>query len=122
MKLKVNGVEYPFPSFDTLTYGDAKVIKRYTEGRLVLGELYDAMEKGDPDAMLALAAVALSQNGVSVDPDELTVLPLDAISIVFPDAKKEEHEPGSPLDEKQPESENENGSHTNSNVVELSGS
>jgi hypothetical protein len=120
LKIKVNGVEYPFPTFDTITYGEARMIKKQTDG-LVLGQFYDALEKGDPDAMQAIAVLALKRHGMSITPEELDRLPLDAIEIVVPEAK-EEHESGSPLDEKQPESPSVNGGETNSNVTALSGS
>jgi hypothetical protein len=96
LKLKVLGVEYPFPSFDTLSYKEARRIKKETG--LVMGQFFSALEEGDPDALFAVAVIAKLRENPRFDVEDFSELMLTDIEIVVPEeAVEPEVEPASPL-------------------------
>ena len=98
LTIKVAGTEYPFPSFDTLTYKEARFIK--SETGLVMGQFFKALEQGDPDALMAVALVALKRVGDV--PDGLDDMLLDQIEIVVPEDEPIPGGPAGPLDASEP--------------------
>jgi hypothetical protein len=53
LKIVIDGQEYPCPLYETFTYREARTVKKETG--LVMGEFFDALERGDSDAIFALA-------------------------------------------------------------------
>jgi hypothetical protein len=88
MKIRIDGVEYQFPSFDTLSYREARRIKKETG--LVMGQFFTALEQGDPDALLAVALIAKLRDNPAFKVEDLYDLQLDEIEIVTPPAPPEE--------------------------------
>jgi hypothetical protein len=87
MQIRVHGVDYPFPEIDTITYREAKIVKKLTGLRL--GEYEEAFESGDTDMMIALAAVAVHRDSNRTDLDYLLDLKLDDIQFVTEEADTE---------------------------------
>lgn len=96
-KLRVGENVYPFPSFDTLSYREAKRIKKETD--IVMGEFFAALGKGDPDALIAIALTAKLRDNPRFNVDELYDLNLDDIEIIEPAPEPEVVDDG-PLAEK----------------------
>ena len=107
LTLKIKGMVYPFPSFDTLSYREAKRIK--DETGLVMGQFYEALEKGDPDALLAIAYIAKLRDDPNFEIEELYDLNLADIDIVGPPEAAEEPRPDDPTDESPDGSGDESG-------------
>src|SRR3954465_13375494 len=84
LKLRIDGTEYQFPSFDTLSYREARRIKKETG--LVMGQFFTALEQGDPDALLAVALIAKLRDNPAFKVEDLYDLQLDEIEIVTPPA------------------------------------
>jgi hypothetical protein len=80
-KIFVDEKEYPFPELDTITFREARTIKKLTGLRL--GEYEDAFEVVDADLMVALAAVALTREDRGADVDSLFELGIDKIRFDF---------------------------------------
>lgn len=88
LRLRVGENEYPFPSFDTLSYREATRIKKETG--LVMGQFFAALESGDPDALLAVALIAKLRDYPKFNVDELYDLQLSDIEIIVPEIETEE--------------------------------
>jgi hypothetical protein len=73
--IEIDGVEYPFPT--KFSYGDLTTIKRIA--KVHGGELEAALEAGDSDVIIALAAIALERAGLTPDLDKLYALEVGAI-------------------------------------------
>lgn len=96
LKLRVGEKVYPFPSFDTLSYIEARRIKKETG--LVMGKFFAALEDGDTDALLAVAQIAMTRDNPRFKVDSLYNLHLNDIEIIAPETEPEEQD-DSPLDE-----------------------
>lgn len=69
--------KYPMP--DGVTHREAARIKSSTGLRL--GEIGDALERGDPDVVLAFALIAAARVGDIIDEDSLWDLELGSIRL-----------------------------------------
>lgn len=88
LKIRIDGREYPFPSFDSLSYREARRIKKETG--LVIGQFFNALEQGDPDALIAIALIAKLRDNPAFKVDDIYDLTLDEIEIVTPPAPAED--------------------------------
>jgi hypothetical protein len=111
-------VSYPFPSFDTITFGEARQIKKETD--VVMGQFFNALEQGDPDTLIALAMLVLSRAGTPFDTDDLDHMKLSDIEIVVPEPVKDTVDPASPLAVSEGESEPSSNGSPVSVEIELS--
>lgn len=114
MKISVNNVEYPFPEVDTITYREAKIVKKLTGLRL--GEYAEAFDSGDTDIFLGLAAVAVHRSTGQTDLEHLLDLGLDGIQMIA-----EEEDTELPPAEAPESTSNGSSSATESETSEASG-
>jgi len=108
LTISISGTEYPFPAFDTLTFKEARLIKSQTG--LVMGQFFNALEQGDPDALMAIALIALQRDAKPYEMDDLDRLTLTKIFLVGGDQEEdgEDVDPASPLDGSAPPADDAN--------------
>lgn len=73
MKILIDDVEYPLPL--DLTYREMNLMKRVSGLRA--GELYEALDVSDPDAVVAFAAVAIHRASPEMSAKEIEADLLD---------------------------------------------
>ena len=86
MKFNIDGREYAFPDFESLTFKEARLMKDATG--LKMGAMVEAFEEMDTDVIIALALVAMTRQDGWVDTEKLYDLPISSIELVLDDVDK----------------------------------
>jgi hypothetical protein len=93
LKIVIDGQEYPCPLYETFTYREARTVKKETG--LLMGEFFDALERGDSDAIFALALIAKLRDNPAFNVEDIYDLLLDDIDV--PPRARPEEDMASPL-------------------------
>lgn len=90
MKIRIDGREFDFPVLDTMTFREAKLVKKATG--LKMGQYAEALEDGDVDMLLAMALIAKLRADGIVDTEKLLDMPIDKLEVFDDEVPEDDDE------------------------------